>query len=121
MTYETQTHALIVKPTGEPIYSEMATIVRIDDEAAGPYVVVEQHGRDDIGKIAVTHDEWPHIRDAIERMMLLCQPEKPKKALYMQPGVPSHQRQQWNGKGEVPDWMRDWIATGNDPMECLVS
>lgn len=114
MTYETQTHALIVKPTGEPIYSEMATIIRLDDEAAGPYVIVEQHGRDDIGKIAVTHDEWPHIRDAIDRMMVFCQPGT-TKPLYRCQG------NEWDGKGDKPQWMQEWIRAGNDPMECLVS
>lgn len=117
MTYETQTHALIVKPTGEPIYSEMATIIRLDDEAAGPYVIVEQHGRDDIGKIAVTHDEWPAIRDAIDRMMVFCQPAEPA-IMYRHP---QSQGLTWNGKGDKPQWMKEWIAAGNDPMECLAS
>jgi hypothetical protein len=96
MNYEIQTHALIVKPVNEPIYSEMATIIRIDDEADGPYVVVEQHGRTDIGKIAITDEEWPAIQDAIGQMMLLCQPEKPKVAY-------RHNSNEWDGKGEKPD------------------
>lgn len=112
MNYHTQTHALIVKPVNEPIYSEMATIVRIDDEAAGPYVVVEQHGRTDLGKIAITSEEWPAIQEAISRLMLLCQPPK---VVYRCKG------NEWDGKGEKPEWMREWIAAGNDPMDCLVS
>lgn len=114
MTYEIQTHALIVKPASEPIYSEMATIIRLDDESDGPYVVVEQHGREDVGKVALTHEEWPAIRDAIDRMMALCQPETPKP-LYRCQG------NEWDGKGDKPQWMQEWIAAGNDPMECLVS
>lgn len=115
MTYEIQTHALIVKPKNEPIYSEQATIVRLDDDAAGPYVVVEQHGRNDIGKVAITNEEWPHIRDAINRMMVLCQPEKPR---YQHPQA---RLLTWNGEGDKPQWMQEWIAAGNDPMECLAS
>ena len=69
MSYEIQTHALIVKPPGEPIFSEMATIIRLDDEGAGPFVVIEQSGRSDMGKIAIDEDEWPAIRDAISRML----------------------------------------------------
>lgn len=117
MNYETQTHALIVKPRNEPIYSEMATIVRIDDESAGPYVVIEQHGRNDIGKIALTNEEWPHIREAIDRLMRLCQPAEPA-IMYRHP---QSRGLTWNGQGDKPRWMRDWIADGNDPMECLVA
>lgn len=117
MNYETQPYSLIVKPKNEPIYSEMATIIRIDDEAAGPFVVVEQHGREEVGKIAIDWEEWPHIREAIDRLMVSWAPEKPK-AVYLHPGRPDCH---WDGKGEKPQWMKNWIAAGNDPMECLAS
>ena len=42
MTMETRITSLIVLPEGEPIYSERATIVRIEDEAGGEYIVVSQ-------------------------------------------------------------------------------
>mgnify|MGYP000650360830 CR=1 FL=1 len=35
MTMETRITSLIVLPEGEPIFSERATIVRIEDEAGG--------------------------------------------------------------------------------------
>ena len=74
MPREMRTHpsALLVRPVGDPIFSEMATTISIEDEAAGPFVVVEQTGRTDIGKIAINADEWPAIRSAIDQMIELC-------------------------------------------------
>ena len=113
MNYEIQTHALIVKPKNAPLYSEQATVVRLEDEGAGYYVMVEQQRK----HIAITPEEWPHIREAIDRMMLLCQPAE-SAIMYHHPQA---RLLTWNGEGEKPDWMRDWIAKGNDPMDCLVS
>ncbi len=73
MTFHIQLSAVIVKPEGAPIYSERATIVRMDDEAGGPFVVVEQHARADLGKIMIEPDEWPTIRKAIDQMIQLCE------------------------------------------------
>ena len=64
--------SMIVLPEGQPIYSEMATTVRLQDEAAGPFVEVEQHGRADIGKIAIDPEEWPTLRAAIDKMIEAC-------------------------------------------------
>lgn len=57
--------AFVVVPENEPIYSERATQIKIEDEAAGPFVVVSQEE----GRIAIDPEEWPAIRDAIETMM----------------------------------------------------
>lgn len=74
MTREMKTHpaALIVRPTGDGITSEMATTISLEDEGGGPYVIVEQHGRSDLGKVAFERDEWPAIRAAVDQMMGLC-------------------------------------------------
>ncbi len=66
-----RTTKITVLPAAEPIYSEMATDVAIDDEAAGEYVTVEQHGNG-MGKIAITPEEWPALRTAINRMVRQC-------------------------------------------------
>jgi hypothetical protein len=71
--YSTHTLALIVKPQAEPIFSEMATIIRIEDEAAGPYVVIEQTHRTEPGKVAVDESDWPHIRDAVDHMLSIVE------------------------------------------------
>lgn len=72
MTMETRITSLIVLPEGEPIFSERATIVRIEDEAGGEYIVVSQDSIPGRGNVAINPEEWPDIRDAIERMMKEC-------------------------------------------------
>lgn len=71
MDYEVYATSLIVKPKGEPIYSERATVVAMTDDGAGPFVVVSQEGRD-LGKIAIDPTEWPVLRQAVDDMMALC-------------------------------------------------
>ncbi|HET6725918.1 MAG TPA: hypothetical protein VFH85_07935 [Gammaproteobacteria bacterium] len=65
---------IIVKPRGEPIFSEMATVVEVTDEAAGPFVAVSQPGGS-IGTHAISIDgcEWPLIRQAIDDMLAVSQ------------------------------------------------
>lgn len=70
--YETRVTSWTVAPKGEPTFSEMATVVSIDDEAAGEYVVVSQQGRVDLGKIAIDVNEWPALRAAINEAISEC-------------------------------------------------
>jgi hypothetical protein len=70
--YEIRTTKLVVAPRGDQVYSEMATSVEIKDEAAGEFVMVSQSGRTDIGQLAIDIDEWPALRDAIDRMIAQC-------------------------------------------------
>jgi len=76
VTLETIIGSLIVKPHKEPIFSEQATIIALEDEAAGPYVTVSQsHEHPKIGFMA---DEWPAIKEAIERMLEVCAEQEVK-------------------------------------------
>lgn len=55
---------------GEPIFSEMATHVEIEDEASGEFIVVTQEGgSEDKEGIHIAPAEWPAIRAAIDQMM----------------------------------------------------
>ena len=72
MTYETRTISVVLLPEGEPLFSEMATIVRIEDESGGEFVVIEQHGDTWNGKLAIEPSEWPVIREAINKMVESC-------------------------------------------------
>lgn len=76
MTTETRPISWIVKPPDEPIFSELATEVRIVDEAAGEFVVVKQD-RSDPGEIAIEPSEWPTLRDAIDNAVRQCAERKP--------------------------------------------
>jgi len=70
MKYETRLYGLIVKPEGEPIFSEQATIISIDDEAAGVFFTLEQNGgMSGSKKVLITSEEWPVISAAVDRMI----------------------------------------------------
>ena len=76
MKYETRTTSVTVYPAGESMYSELATKIEITDEAGGEFVEVSQSGRNDIGKIAINPEEWPDLREAINRMIQECRKAK---------------------------------------------
>jgi len=73
--YETRTMSWLVVPKGEPSFSEMATDVRIDDEAGGEYVVVDQTNCTALGVIKIDPQEWPAIRAAIDQAISQCRGE----------------------------------------------
>jgi hypothetical protein len=72
MDYEIRTLSILVVPKDQPTFSEYATEIKIVDEAAGEFLEVSQTGRTDLGKIAINPEEWPTLRDAIDRMMKEC-------------------------------------------------
>lgn len=72
---ETRITSLIVLPEGEALFSERATVVRIEDEAGGEYVVVSQESVPGRGNIAINPEEWPELREAIDRMVKECRDE----------------------------------------------
>jgi len=78
MKYITRTLKICVLPENEPIFSEMATEIEIDDEAAGEYVKVTQHGGsvECSRSILITSEEWPLIKAGIEQMLAECREEK---------------------------------------------
>lgn len=72
--YHTIPACIIVKPVGADIFAETATLIEIEDEAAGPFVKVSQPGSDhENACIAIEGPEWPLIRDAIQKMMNVVQ------------------------------------------------
>lgn len=70
--YESRVTAVIVNKTDEPIFSETATKIEIDDEAAGEYLNITQDG----GCVKITPQEWPEIRSQIDKMILQCREVK---------------------------------------------
>jgi hypothetical protein len=74
MNYESRITAMTVCPATEPTWSEHATTVTIIDEA-GEFVEVSQSGRPDVGKIFIDPEEWPVLRDTIDRMIGMCRGE----------------------------------------------
>jgi len=69
---KTITTAVTVLPAGHDLLSEMATTISIEDEGAGAFVAIEQHIGLRPSKVAITIEEWPAIRAAIEQMFESC-------------------------------------------------
>jgi hypothetical protein len=68
---------LAVGPEGCDLCDAAVTRVRIEDEAAGEFVVVTQQRDDNSNQnIAIAHDEWPAIMDAIDRMVKACRKDE---------------------------------------------
>jgi hypothetical protein len=76
-THDVRIIELIVIPKGQPTFSEMATRISIDDEAAGEFVKVSQclaHTK--LAKsIAIDPGEWPQVRECIDYMIGQCRSE----------------------------------------------
>jgi len=61
---------LTVAPEGEPIFSECATHIEIDDEAAGEYIKIRQTtDHSEAGTILINREEWAGIKEAVETLM----------------------------------------------------
>jgi hypothetical protein len=77
--YQTRVTRLHVLPVGEPLFAERATVVEIEDEAAGEYVTVTQQYPDASStaqRIGVCdREEWEAIKAAVERMLAECRTE----------------------------------------------
>ena len=66
--------SVIVIPPGESVFSANATVISIEDEAAGEYLTIKQQNDDtpsDEGnqRIIITPEEWPEIKQALEMML----------------------------------------------------
>jgi hypothetical protein len=59
---------MIVVVKGEQIFDDSVTEIEIVDDAAGEFLEVSQEG----GKLRFDAEEWPHVRDTVEKMFKLC-------------------------------------------------
>ena len=76
-TYDVRVLAIGLIPKGDPVFSERATRIEIEDEAAGEFVKVTQEGgHTDLAKwITIEPSEWPKLRESIEYMIGQCRSE----------------------------------------------
>jgi hypothetical protein len=72
--YETRITRLTVLPKDEPIFSEMATTIEIADEAAGEFVKVtsQTDNVDHHESVLISPEEWPLVREAIDKLIADC-------------------------------------------------
>ena len=59
--------AVMICRAGEGVLDEYGTFIRITDEGAGEYLTLEPASS--ANKIGVTKEEWPVMRDTIERLL----------------------------------------------------
>lgn len=63
---------LTVLPMGDPIFSELATDIEVEDEGGGEFLIISQTSGNvnrRTNSISISPEEWPAIRDAIESML----------------------------------------------------
>lgn len=70
--HEVRVGSLLVGTPGTDIFDESITTVRINDEASGEFVEVEQITSCSAYKICITTEEWPAIRQAVDMMIAQC-------------------------------------------------
>ena len=70
--YEQRVIEVIMVPKGEPIFSEAAYSVKIVDDAAGEFVLLQGTYQDTPGQIAVDPDQWPDLRAVIDDAFKRC-------------------------------------------------
>jgi len=63
---------LTITPINAELFHERAIHVSIVDEAGGEFVEVTQNDSMSPGTIRLDADEWPSLREAIDRMVDKC-------------------------------------------------
>ena len=70
MTTITRTIAVMICRESEGVLDEYGTIIRVANEGAGEFIMLEPAVS--TNRIGVTKDEWPVLRDAIEKLLGEC-------------------------------------------------
>lgn len=66
----TRTTRMHILPRGEPIFSELAYTVEIEDDSGGEYIHLKDGSiTGDKDGIKINPEDWPTVREAIDRMV----------------------------------------------------
>ena len=70
-TYKTTIlKAVVHRETENPIFGEGNTYVSVDDEAGGPFLVIEQHDDNtENGKVRIDYEEFLAVAEAAKMLM----------------------------------------------------
>ena len=71
MKYTSRITQMTVLPAGEPIFSEKATVITIEDMAGGEYIQVKQQmdiSSDTSQTVAFDPEEWEEVKGVIDQM-----------------------------------------------------
>lgn len=70
-----RTLKIAVMPKDAAIFDELATIIEIQDDGGGEFLSITQSDSSlAAGEIKIDSNDWPHVRDAIEKMLKECKP-----------------------------------------------
>ena len=72
INYETRITQVVVVPEGEPVCSELATTIQIEDESEGVEFLSLRQNLKPEAYVRIYPPEWPAIRAAIDEMMARC-------------------------------------------------
>jgi len=71
MKYTSRITQMTVLPVGEPIFSERATVITIEDEAAGEYLRITQQTDatfESNQTVSFDQEEWEEVADVVNQM-----------------------------------------------------
>ena len=72
MKYTSRITQITVLPVGEPIFSERATVISLDDESGGEFITVKQQ-MDTTAEmnqtVAFEPEEWEEVKGVIDQML----------------------------------------------------
>lgn len=69
--YKSHTTAIAVIPEGESIFTDSGMVVLIEDEGAGPYVVLTDNAS--VSRIEIEPEMWLELKNKIDFMMEVCE------------------------------------------------
>ncbi len=68
-TGDLRTSSYIVLPKGEPLFSEQATYISVDDEGGGSFLVISQFPNLDAEqKVRIDFSEWGLVCEAVNKL-----------------------------------------------------
>ena len=71
--YILMTTEITIRPKGKAIFDEECTSIKVEDEASGAFVEITQVVSDSSMVIRLDVDEWPMIREGINKMVQIAQ------------------------------------------------
>lgn len=64
-------------PQGQPIFSEQAFVIQIEDDAGGEYISVKCYDEQcEHGQLRIDPSEWEYIKAAVDKMVKECREEE---------------------------------------------
>lgn len=77
-----RTTRMHIVPEGEPIFSELGYTIEIDDESGGEYIHLKDGSiTEDKDGVKINPEDWPTVKDAVDRLVKLIHEHEGDKKL----------------------------------------